>query len=203
MEDQIIGVRAVAVAAWLITPELASLGLAAWADCGRQLHGWVAPAQPAPVPDPYTCYGVLRPPHPHSLHANSSPNLCLPVVSAILCLFHPIHKSTSPHRTRRPSYRQNAESRAVGVDPDPFCHEPRDSQAYRTNFAVVLFLMQAAKKIPFDDPNILNVCRAAYVTSNLIILGIYFYCKVQIDRKNGVPKPPSHSVCLRLTRVKI
>ena len=63
--------------------------------------------------------------------------------------------------------------------------------------------MQAAKKIPFDDPNILNVCRAAYVTSNLIILGIYFYCKVQIDRKNGVPKPPSHSVCLRLTRVKI
>lgn len=40
-----------------------------------------------------------------------------------------------------------------------------------------------------DDPNVVNGFRALYVCSNLLILGIYFYCKLQIDKKNGKPPP--------------
>jgi Phosphate transport (Pho88) len=50
-------------------------------------------------------------------------------------------------------------------------------------------MMQLSKKIPFDDPMVLNGCRALYVVSNLIILGLYYYTKLQIDKKNGETSP--------------
>ena len=46
-------------------------------------------------------------------------------------------------------------------------------------------MMQVAKKIPFDDPDVLNACRAAYVASNLIIAGLYLYIQVQVNKKKG------------------
>lgn len=46
-------------------------------------------------------------------------------------------------------------------------------------------MMQASKKIPFDDPNVLNGVRALYIVSNLIIAGVYIYTKMQIDKKKG------------------
>lgn len=46
-------------------------------------------------------------------------------------------------------------------------------------------MIQVAKKVPFEDPNVLNAVRALYVISNLIIVGIYYYLKVQIDKKKG------------------
>jgi hypothetical protein len=46
-------------------------------------------------------------------------------------------------------------------------------------------MMQASKKIPFDDPNVLLGVRVLYVVSNLIIFGIYFYVGMQIDKKKG------------------
>jgi NADH:ubiquinone oxidoreductase subunit F (NADH-binding) len=46
-------------------------------------------------------------------------------------------------------------------------------------------MMQVSKKIPFDDPTVLNGVRALYVVSNLLIAGIYFYVKMQIDKKKG------------------
>jgi hypothetical protein len=46
--------------------------------------------------------------------------------------------------------------------------------------------MQASKKIPFDDPTVLNGVRALYVVSNLIIVGIYLYVQQQIDKKKGM-----------------
>lgn len=46
-------------------------------------------------------------------------------------------------------------------------------------------MIQFAKKIPFDDPNVLNGCRAAYVVSNLIIAGLYLYIQAQINKKKG------------------
>jgi hypothetical protein len=58
-------------------------------------------------------------------------------------------------------------------------------RGHRTNLIIILGMMQVAKKIPFDDPQVLNLCRAAYITSNLIILGIYMYIKVVIDKKKG------------------
>jgi hypothetical protein len=45
--------------------------------------------------------------------------------------------------------------------------------------------MQISKKIPFDDPNVLNGVRALYVISNIIIAGIYFYVQQKINAKNG------------------
>jgi hypothetical protein len=46
-------------------------------------------------------------------------------------------------------------------------------------------MMQASKKVPFDDPNVLNGVRAVYVLSNVIIASIYFYIQLQINKKKG------------------
>lgn len=48
--------------------------------------------------------------------------------------------------------------------------------------------MQISKKIPFDDPNVLNGVRALYVVSNIIIAAIYFYVQMQINKKNGASR---------------
>jgi uncharacterized membrane protein len=48
--------------------------------------------------------------------------------------------------------------------------------------------MQISKKIPFDDPTVLNGVRALYIVSNLIIAGIYLYVQAQINKKNGAWK---------------
>lgn len=46
-------------------------------------------------------------------------------------------------------------------------------------------MMQVSKKIPFDDPNVLMGVRVLYVVSNLVIVGIYFYCGTKINKKKG------------------
>lgn len=45
--------------------------------------------------------------------------------------------------------------------------------------------MQISKKVPFEDPNVLNGVRALYILSNVIIVGIYLYVQAQINKKNG------------------
>ncbi|KAK1761520.1 inorganic phosphate transporter Pho88 [Echria macrotheca] len=55
-----------------------------------------------------------------------------------------------------------------------------------TNLVIILGMMQVAKKIPFDDPLVLNYCRAAYAISNLLILGIYLYIKTVVDKKKDM-----------------
>jgi hypothetical protein len=57
---------------------------------------------------------------------------------------------------------------------------------------IILVMMQVSKKIPFDDPTVLNGVRALYVVSNLLIAGIYFYVKMQIDKKKGTKDTPHH-----------
>lgn len=49
----------------------------------------------------------------------------------------------------------------------------------------MLFFFQASKKIPFDDPMVLNGVRGLYIFSNLLIFGVYMYMQQQIDKKNG------------------
>ncbi|KAF2254135.1 inorganic phosphate transport PHO88 [Trematosphaeria pertusa] len=55
-----------------------------------------------------------------------------------------------------------------------------------TNLIIILGFMQISKRIPFDDPNVLNGVRALYVLSNAIIAGIYFYVQQQINKKNDM-----------------
>ncbi|KAK4455361.1 inorganic phosphate transporter Pho88 [Podospora aff. communis PSN243] len=55
-----------------------------------------------------------------------------------------------------------------------------------TNLAIILAVMQIAKRIPFEDPFVLNACRAAYVISNVLILSIYLYTKSVIDKKKDL-----------------
>lgn len=57
-------------------------------------------------------------------------------------------------------------------------------------------MMQASKKIPFDDPRVLLGVRILYVVSNLIIAAIYFYVGMQVDKKKGTvhPKPSAKAL---------
>jgi Phosphate transport (Pho88) len=48
------------------------------------------------------------------------------------------------------------------------------SQPQHLNLTLVFFF-PVARKIPFDDPNVLNYVRIAYVAAQIIILGVYFY----------------------------
>ena len=49
----------------------------------------------------------------------------------------------------------------------------------------MLFFMQLSKKVPFENPTVLNGVRAAYVLSNLLILGVYLYVRSKIHAKKG------------------
>ncbi|EDU40696.1 phosphate transporter (Pho88) [Pyrenophora tritici-repentis Pt-1C-BFP] len=55
-----------------------------------------------------------------------------------------------------------------------------------TNLVIILGFMQISKKIPFDDPNVLNGVRALYIVSNIIIASVYFYVQAQINKKNDM-----------------
>jgi len=54
------------------------------------------------------------------------------------------------------------------------------------NLVIILGMMQVAKKIPFEDPNVLNIVRGVYVASNVLILGIYLYIQSLIDKKKDL-----------------
>ncbi|KAK3988976.1 phosphate transport-domain-containing protein [Cladorrhinum sp. PSN332] len=55
-----------------------------------------------------------------------------------------------------------------------------------TNLIIILGMMQVSKRIPFEDPNVLNYCRAGYIASNLIIISIYLYVQSLINKKKDL-----------------
>ncbi|KAI0834224.1 inorganic phosphate transport PHO88 [Hypoxylon sp. FL0890] len=55
-----------------------------------------------------------------------------------------------------------------------------------TNIIIILGMMQVSKRIPFEDPNVLNIVRALYIASNVIIAAIYLYVQVQINKKKDL-----------------
>lgn len=46
-------------------------------------------------------------------------------------------------------------------------------------------MMQVSKRIPFEDPQTLQIVRITYAASNAIILGIYLYIQALINKKKG------------------
>lgn len=55
-----------------------------------------------------------------------------------------------------------------------------------TNLVIILGMMQVSKKIPMEDPHVLNMIRAGYIISNLIIISIYAYVHFQINKKKDL-----------------
>ncbi|KAH6902107.1 inorganic phosphate transporter [Coprinopsis sp. MPI-PUGE-AT-0042] len=53
------------------------------------------------------------------------------------------------------------------------------------NLVISLGVMQLAKRVPFDDPVILNYVRVAYVSVQLVILGVYYYLSTIVKQKNN------------------
>ncbi|WRT65902.1 uncharacterized protein IL334_002853 [Kwoniella shivajii] len=66
-----------------------------------------------------------------------------------------------------------------------------------SNLVISLGAMQVARKIPMDDPKIINYLRIGYVASQVISLAIYYFITLKIRRKNDLtvlkyvnPAPP-------------
>ncbi|EFY91098.1 phosphate transporter (Pho88) [Metarhizium acridum CQMa 102] len=55
-----------------------------------------------------------------------------------------------------------------------------------TNLVIMLGMMQVSKRIPFDDPNVLNTVRAVYLGSNVLIALLYLYIGSQINKKKDL-----------------
>ena len=47
-------------------------------------------------------------------------------------------------------------------------------------------MMQLAKKIPFEDPQVLMAVRGLYILSNVLILDLYLYTQAKINAKKGM-----------------
>lgn len=43
-----------------------------------------------------------------------------------------------------------------------------------------LWTFSVARKIPFDEPDVLNYVRIAYVVSQIIVLGVYYYVSTAV-----------------------
>ncbi|KII84326.1 hypothetical protein PLICRDRAFT_57735 [Plicaturopsis crispa FD-325 SS-3] len=52
------------------------------------------------------------------------------------------------------------------------------------NLVISLGIMQVARKIPFEDPDVLNYVRIGYVSAQLIVLAVYYYISLKIKQKN-------------------
>ncbi|KAJ7850005.1 inorganic phosphate transporter [Mycena olivaceomarginata] len=49
---------------------------------------------------------------------------------------------------------------------------------------ISLGVMQVARKIPFEDPDVLLYTRIGYATVQVIVLGIYYFISMSIKKKN-------------------
>jgi hypothetical protein len=55
-----------------------------------------------------------------------------------------------------------------------------------TNLVIILGMMQVSKRIPFDDPDTLNIVRGVYIASNVIIALVYLYIQFVINKKKDM-----------------
>ncbi|KAG6816611.1 hypothetical protein H0H87_004617 [Tephrocybe sp. NHM501043] len=63
-------------------------------------------------------------------------------------------------------------------------HRTRKMNSGMQNIAISLGAMQLARKIPFDDPQVLTYVRIAYVVAQVIVIGTYYYTSLKIKAKN-------------------
>jgi phosphate transporter Pho88 len=46
-------------------------------------------------------------------------------------------------------------------------------------------MMQVSKKIPLENPDVLNIVRGVYLLSNAIIASLLYYVYIKINAKKG------------------
>ncbi|EKM57843.1 uncharacterized protein PHACADRAFT_251719 [Phanerochaete carnosa HHB-10118-sp] len=56
--------------------------------------------------------------------------------------------------------------------------------AATSNLVLSIGAMQLARKIPFEDPQVLTYVRVAYVAVQVIVLGVYYFITAKIKAKN-------------------
>jgi hypothetical protein len=49
-------------------------------------------------------------------------------------------------------------------------------------------MMQLAKKVPFEDPQVLMLVRGCYILSNVLILAIHLWTQLKINQKKGMSR---------------
>lgn len=47
-------------------------------------------------------------------------------------------------------------------------------------------MMQLAKKVAFEDPQVLMLVRGCYILSNVLILAVHLYTQLKINQKKGM-----------------
>ncbi|KAK7435618.1 phosphate transporter (Pho88) [Stygiomarasmius scandens] len=52
------------------------------------------------------------------------------------------------------------------------------------NLVISLAAMQLARRIPFENPEVLTYVRIGYAATQLVILGVYYYVTMQVKKKN-------------------
>jgi len=55
-----------------------------------------------------------------------------------------------------------------------------------TNLVIILVMMQVSKRIPLEDPTVLWAVRGVYVLTNIIIVAVYGYTQMIINRKKDM-----------------
>ncbi|KAF7309565.1 Inorganic phosphate transport PHO88 [Mycena indigotica] len=53
-----------------------------------------------------------------------------------------------------------------------------------SNLVISLAVMQLARKIPFEDPEVLYYVRVGYVSMQILVLSVYYYISMTIKSKN-------------------
>lgn len=49
-------------------------------------------------------------------------------------------------------------------------------------------MMQLAKKVPFEDPQVLMLVRGCYILSNILILAVHLFTQFKINQKKGMSR---------------
>jgi hypothetical protein len=52
-------------------------------------------------------------------------------------------------------------------------------------------MMQLAKKVPFEDPQVLMLVRGCYILSNVLILVLHLWTQLKINQKKGMSRAPT------------
>ncbi|CAI4217346.1 unnamed protein product [Parascedosporium putredinis] len=74
----------------------------------------------------------------------------------------------------------------AGVPPLSTSSRVLASSLVGANLVIVLGMMQVAKKVPFEDPNVLNIVRGIYLFSNFLIAVLYYTIYLKINKKKDL-----------------